>query len=137
MYFLHSFSCQPSLFEDTVIIWKIYSGVTGVAKTGSWPQLFHGIQLWELVRFGSLCLDLLLQVKGIDKVVPSLYSVWDEAQSPYFKPNVAASLDPAVDLEDENFVEGNLKHGINGFIFCNMPEVTQFSSHSSLRNQAL
>ncbi len=26
--------------------------------------------------------------------------------------------------DDPNFVEGNLKHSINGFVFCNMPPVS-------------
>ena len=39
--------------------------------------------------------------------------------------------------DDPNFVEGNLKHSINGFMFCNMPPVStrecRFSAQSLLR----
>lgn len=31
---------------------------------------------------------------------------------------------PQVDQASGNFVEGNLKHAINGYIFCNMPDVS-------------
>lgn len=57
-------------------------------------------------------------------MVPALFGVWDEAQSPYFNENVAESLDPNVDQTDPNFVEGNLKHSINGYVFCNLPMVS-------------
>ena len=44
----------------------------------------------------------------------------------------AQKYNPQVDQTSDNFVEGNLKHSINGYLFCNMPDVgaTPTRSHS-------
>ncbi len=42
----------------------------------------------------------------------------------YGWPDVGAQkYNPQVDQTSDNFVEGNLKHSINGYLFCNMPDV--------------
>ena len=61
-----------------------------------------------------------LQVKGVDKVVPALFAIWNEGASPFLATNVAKSLNPKMDVNDPDFVEGNLKHSINGLLYCNM-----------------
>jgi len=51
-----------------------------------------------------------------------LFTVTDENMSWYLDENIAAYADPsAVDVESDEFVESNLMHGINGFVYANMP----------------
>ena len=42
-----------------------------------------------------------VQVEGVDLIMPLLFVVWDEAQSPYFNDNIAASSNPLVALVSE------------------------------------
>lgn len=69
------------------------------------------------------CRALAGSIPGIDVVQPLLFNIWDESKSVYFQANVKA-FNPNVDQADAGFAEGNLKHGINGYVFCNMPDVS-------------
>lgn len=82
-----------------------YSGLVGVVAIG---------------RMGTFAADG--SIPGIDVVQPLLFNIWDESKSVYFQANIKAR-NPDVDQSDPNFVEGNLKHGINGYVYCNMPDV--------------
>jgi hypothetical protein len=91
-------------------------------------------------------------IPGIDVVQPLYFNIWDESKSVFFQANVKA-FNPDVDQvrtcsqcvdcracqmfhcrcgadplwrvqTDEGFGEGNLKHSINGYVFCNMPDVS-------------
>uniref|UniRef100_A0A8D2PZT0 ferroxidase n=1 Tax=Varanus komodoensis TaxID=61221 RepID=A0A8D2PZT0_VARKO len=55
-----------------------------------------------------------------------MFSVTDENESWYLEENVASFCkEPdSVDVEDEAFKESNRMHGINGFVFGNLPEMT-------------
>jgi manganese oxidase len=58
--------------------------------------------------------------KAVDREVFSLYEVDDENQSPLLEANLrGVSADP----EDEAFVESNLMHAINGYVYGNGPVV--------------
>lgn len=62
----------------------------------------------------------------VDREFVSLFKVFDENQSWYLDRNAGAravDVDPG-DWEDEGFVESNLMHGINGFVFGNLPLMT-------------
>ena len=52
------------------------------------------------------------------------FSIINENKSPFLDENVEHYLTEPVDLEDPDFQESNLKHAINGFIFCDGPEFT-------------
>ena len=55
-----------------------------------------------------------------------MFMVSDENQSPYLAQNIAKfPTDPgSVDPEDEGFIESNLMHSINGYVFGNQPMIT-------------
>ncbi|MBI3867305.1 MAG: tetratricopeptide repeat protein [Verrucomicrobia bacterium] len=59
----------------------------------------------------------------VDREFVTLFNIFDENLSPYLDANVKARLgaSAAVDLKDPAFVESNKMHGINGFIFGNLP----------------
>ena len=61
--------------------------------------------------------------KDVDRQFVTLFTVFDENRSPYLDPNIQTFTgDPAsVDPEDEEFQESNLMHGINGYVFGNLP----------------
>lgn len=62
----------------------------------------------------------------VDREFFTLFTVMDENVSPYLAENVRRFAgDPAgVDPEDDDFVESNLKHVINGYLFGSLPLMT-------------
>jgi hypothetical protein len=62
-------------------------------------------------------------IPGLDLVQPLLFQVWNEGASAYLTKNVA-KYNPLVDTSNPDFEEGNLKHSINGYLYCNMPDVS-------------
>jgi manganese oxidase len=59
---------------------------------------------------------------GIDREQVAVYSVMDENASHYLQDNIDALDDPAgVDPDSDGFVESNLMHAINGFVYGNEP----------------
>jgi hephaestin len=60
--------------------------------------------------------------KGVDRELIVNFEVTDENSSPYLEENIARAGDPAsVDPEDDDFVESNLMHGVNGYVYGNLP----------------
>ena len=61
--------------------------------------------------------------RGVDRELVTLFTVYDENKSWYIDRNIAEYAgDPAsVDPEDDEFYESNLMHGINGYVFGNLP----------------
>lgn len=62
--------------------------------------------------------------EDIDREVFSLFLVTDENASPLLADNLKRIRGTKPDLEDEEFVESNLKHTINGFLYGNGPVAT-------------
>lgn len=62
----------------------------------------------------------------VDREFVSLFTVFDENVSPYLDESVRRFAgDPAgVDAGDEGFIESNLMHGINGYVFGSLPMLT-------------
>jgi manganese oxidase len=61
----------------------------------------------------------------VDRELFVLYAVMNENLSPYLKVNVDRyAARPKPDPEDEDFVESNLMHGINGYVYGNQPMIT-------------
>jgi FtsP/CotA-like multicopper oxidase with cupredoxin domain len=58
--------------------------------------------------------------EDVDRELVANFMVVDENGSPYLPANVRG-LDREPDLEDETFVESNLMHAINGFVYGNGP----------------
>jgi FtsP/CotA-like multicopper oxidase with cupredoxin domain len=61
--------------------------------------------------------------KGVDHEFVTLFTVFDENRSHYLDYNIEhfAGDPKGVDTEDEGFIESNLMHSINGYVFGNMP----------------
>jgi hypothetical protein len=61
--------------------------------------------------------------KDIDRQFVTLFTVFDENRSPYLDLNIQTFAgDPgSVDKDDEGFIESNLMHSINGYVFGNLP----------------
>lgn len=61
--------------------------------------------------------------KDIDREFVMLYTVLDENASLYLDDNLQRFAgDPsAVDVDDDGFIESNLMHSINGYVFGNLP----------------
>ena len=61
--------------------------------------------------------------KDVDREFVNVYSVMDENASPYLHHNIETFAgDPSsVDSSDEEFGESNLMHGINGYVYGNLP----------------
>jgi hephaestin len=59
----------------------------------------------------------------VDREFITMFMVSDENQSPYLETNINMFAgDPgSVDPEDEDFIESNLMHSINGYVFGNLP----------------
>ncbi|CAD7698221.1 unnamed protein product [Ostreobium quekettii] len=65
-------------------------------------------------------------VEGVDGIVPLLFAIQNENESPYLDDNIAvaeALLNSTVDTESEDFEESNLMHAVNGYLYCNMPRI--------------
>ena len=61
--------------------------------------------------------------RDVDREFVTLYTVFDENASLYIDDNIQMFPgDPtAVDAEDDGFIESNLMHSINGYVFGNLP----------------
>ena len=62
--------------------------------------------------------------EDVDREVFSLYEVVDENSSPYLDVNIRMFTLGDVDKDDEGFIESNLMHAINGYVYGNGPMVT-------------
>jgi manganese oxidase len=60
----------------------------------------------------------------IDRELFALFEVDDENASPLFETNLKALSDPPEDTDDEEFVESNLMHAVNGYLYGNGPVAT-------------
>eukprot|EP01025_Chloroclados_australasicus_P051430 TRINITY_DN5987_c0_g1_i1.p1 TRINITY_DN5987_c0_g1~~TRINITY_DN5987_c0_g1_i1.p1 ORF type:complete len:1042 (-),score=143.59 TRINITY_DN5987_c0_g1_i1:209-3334(-) len=66
------------------------------------------------------------KVEGVDLVLPLLFMINNENESPYIEQNIKLTeekIGEVVDVESEEFEESNLLHGINGYIYCNLDPV--------------
>jgi tetratricopeptide (TPR) repeat protein len=61
----------------------------------------------------------------VDCEFVTLFNIYDENRSSYFDVNLKTYLPgKAVNTNDLRFIESNLKHTINGYIFANLPMMT-------------
>ena len=62
----------------------------------------------------------------VDREFVTLFNIFDENRSTYFDVNMKKYVGPSmtVNTNDLLFIESNLKHTINGFIFANLPLMT-------------
>jgi len=119
------------------LVYHPYSGLIGIALVGA-PGAFAGLD--------AAAMPSEPVPAGADKMLPLLLGVMNEGDSLYLEKNAAdAGVELAVEeggrrrslqaeaeaeaeaeagaLGSPDFEENNLMHGINGYMFCNMPEV--------------
>ncbi|MGB5241885.1 MAG: multicopper oxidase domain-containing protein [Prochlorococcaceae cyanobacterium] len=109
----------PGPADPDSIAWPYHSHVNEVSDTSA--GLVGAIVIH---RRGSL--DERRQLpKGVDREFVNLFTVTDENKSLYLETNMREFLGAApIDSEDEEFVESNLMHGINGFVYGDLPGLT-------------
>jgi manganese oxidase len=109
----------PGPADPDSIAWPYHSHVNEVGDTSA--GLVGAIVIHRRGR-----LDERRQLpKGVDREFVNLFTVTDENNSLYLEANMreflgATPIDPA----DEEFVESNLMHGINGFVYGDLPGLT-------------
>uniref|UniRef100_A0A3Q1G193 ferroxidase n=1 Tax=Acanthochromis polyacanthus TaxID=80966 RepID=A0A3Q1G193_9TELE len=68
--------------------------------------------------------ELVLARNDVDQDVLLMFSVVDENLSWYLEDNIKNCSDPAgINIEDPDFIESNLMHAINGYMFGNLPGI--------------
>jgi len=62
----------------------------------------------------------------LDRELITMFTVFDENRSPYLSANIEryTGRPPTVKPDDEEFVESNLMHSINGYVYGNLPGLT-------------
>ncbi|KAL6778816.1 FOX1 [Auxenochlorella protothecoides x Auxenochlorella symbiontica] len=74
---------------------------------------------------GDLSTDPAPVPVGVDHLYPLLFLTGDESVSPYVVANLQrTALDPIGAQNDTNFATSVVRSAINGFLFCNQPDLT-------------
>ncbi|XP_032993749.1 hephaestin isoform X2 [Lacerta agilis] len=112
----------PGPNDSACVSWIYYSSVDPV------KDVFSGlIGPLKICRKGTLDLDG--RRKGVNKEFALLFLIFDENQSWYLEENVQkyAQGDWAHShREDEEFLESNKMHAINGKLYANLPGLTMY-----------
>lgn len=106
----------PGPKDGSSILWMYHSHTDEVMDTNTGligPMMITGR---GRIRQDGRPLD-------VDRELVMLFTVYDENSSWYLDENIATFAgDPAsVDRDDEDFVESNLMHAINGWVYGNQP----------------
>jgi manganese oxidase len=106
----------PGPGDGSSVMWMYHSHVDEVADT--YAGLMGPI---EITAPGMARSDG--SPEEVDREVFVLFSVMNESESPYLERNLErfARKPFPHDLEDDDFVESNLLHSINGYVFGNQP----------------
>jgi FtsP/CotA-like multicopper oxidase with cupredoxin domain len=105
----------PGPEDGSSAFWMYHSHTDEVADT--YAGLIGPI---VITRAGQARSDM--RPVDVDREFVTMFEVADENQSPYLDRNIQQFAgDPgSVDPEDEGFVESNLMHSINGFVYGNL-----------------
>ncbi len=109
----------PGPADPDSIAWPYHSHVNEVGDTSA------GL-VGAIVIHRRRSLDERRQLpKGVDREFVNLFTVTDENKSLYLESNIREFLGSSpINPEDEEFVESNLMHGINGFVYGDLPGLT-------------
>jgi manganese oxidase len=106
----------PFGHDESSMLWSYHSHVDEIADT-------NGGLIGPLIvtRKGMANADG--TPKDVDREVVALFNIYDENLSPWLDWNIEhhAGKPASVDKTNDEFVESNLKHSINGFLFGTMP----------------
>jgi manganese oxidase len=61
--------------------------------------------------------------KDVDREVVALFTVLNENESPYLEETMS-DHNVSAPLDDDGFLESNLMHSVNGFVYGNLPGLT-------------
>ena len=106
----------PAMHDESSVLWAYHGHNDEIADTNAGligPLIIT--KKGEAKEDGS--------PKDVDREVVALFNIYDENLSPWLDFNVQhhAGKPDSVDKENEDFVESNLKHSINGFLFGTLP----------------
>ena len=108
----------PAPGDGSSVMWMYHSHSDEVADT--YAGLMGPI---EITARGMARADG--SPRDVDRELFELFSVMNENESPYLQTNIDRfAQPPRPDPDDDDFVESNLMHSINGFVFGNQPLVT-------------
>jgi hypothetical protein len=109
----------PGPGDGSSVMWMYHSHADEVADT--YAGLMGPI---EVTARGKARADG--SPRDVDRELFALFSVMNENASPFLQTNLErfAQQPFPSDIGDEDFVESNLMHSINGFVFGNQPVVT-------------
>ena len=106
----------PGPMDPSSILWMYHSHVDepGDTNAGLIGPIIVGAE-------GSLGPDG--TPTDVDREFVTMFTVFDENASPYLDANIKqyAGVPQSVKREDEGFIESNLMHSINGFVYGNLP----------------
>ncbi len=106
----------PGPMDPSSILWMYHSHVDepGDTNAGLIGPIIVGAE-------GSLGPDG--TPSDVDREFVTMFTVFDENASPYLDANITqyAGVPSSVKRDDEEFLESNLMHSINGFVYGNLP----------------
>ncbi|MGF1486470.1 MAG: multicopper oxidase domain-containing protein [Prochloraceae cyanobacterium] len=107
-------SSAPTSEDLSSIVWPYYSATDLVKDVNS--GLIGAIIVYSR---GSLDPQTNLP-QGIDREFVNIYQVIDENSSLFLDENIKEFTKASIDRDDEDFIESNLMHGINGLLYSNL-----------------
>lgn len=110
-------SAGPGPSDPSSVVWLYHSHVMSHASTNA--GLIGTI---VVTRADMATPDA--RPRDVDRELTALYTVFDENMSSYLDRNIQIAFGRAMDeaaREDEGFVESNLMHAINGYVYGNLP----------------
>lgn len=107
----------PGPNDGSSVMWMYHSHVDEVADTNA--GLIGPI---IITRRGMARADG--SPKDVDRQFVTMFSVFDENVSRWTEINRQRATSVPVSADDPGFVESNLKHAINGYVFGNLPGLT-------------
>jgi hypothetical protein len=109
----------PGPGDGSSVMWMYHSHTDEIGDT------YAGLMgPMEITRAGMARPDG--SPKDVDRELFTLFSVMNENLSPYIRTNLKRFAEKPYpkELDDDDFVESNLMHSINGYVFGNEPMIT-------------
>jgi hypothetical protein len=108
----------PGPGDGSSVMWMYHSHTDEVSDT------YAGLMgPMEITRRGMARPDG--SPKDVDREIFALFSVMNENESPFLEDNIHRfAQEPFPDPDDDDFIESNLMHSINGYVFGNGPMIT-------------
>lgn len=112
-------SAGPSNDDESSVVWLYHSHVMAVADENA------GL-VGAIVITDPFFADENAVPMDVDREVVSYFTVFDENASHYLDDNITtyAGNPGSVDPDDDDFIESNLMHAINGYVYGNGPTPT-------------